>query len=1143
MKRHLSHVCRLFAFFLVFLMVLAPMMTPAVAVAETETSASERETGSASGSSSGLLPDDLPEWETEPNPDYEPGGEAFRAMEIPTRRERYVKHFALGGGEYQAVVYGDAVHRLNADGTWRDIDNRLLSDGAGRFATPDGRVQVAGNTGRSDFLLSIEENGYYIAMTPYDSGAVTAVPGLAGELLDSAAEIVNHPERVTADTDDLDALMTVNNTTCVTYSSVYRATDLEYILTGDTIKENIIVNAPADSYTYVFRIRLSGLYPVLSETGEIRLLDEGTDEERYVMPAPFMYDADGDYSDEVSYRIMETEEAGQYLLAVVADENWFSERDRAFPVTIDPSIQTNVTADTYIDKTYPTTNYNSATRLWVSPGAIVFLNLATPTLPAGSTLVSSNLYVNCYYVSYVTSKELTIGAYQVTSAWNPSTITWNSASQNTNFGISTTRLSSDVLKGDRGYYQDSPYRCSFDITAAVRSWLSLTSNCGIALKYEEGTNTSACVRSLESGGGKGAYYTVTYRQAALANGVYYLKHPASGKYLDTKDGGYTDGSTLQAWQKTDYFNRNQLYKITYAGAIGVHNVYTIRPMTNCGLGLYYDEMEKNGAENSIFLKKMLSAYDQTVFRERQDGYLWILAESSGTYTIKNITTVPTNHLCMAVNSGNGTPIIPSGGGANTARWIPEAYTEELNGFDWRSTTTRLLIDETFTFHGTMYHSDAGRNGPITYSVTDENKNSTDCAEINATTGKLTANKGGQVRVVARYPGAKWIYIYHLTIYFEDGIIHTVRNVKTDKLIIPSATTSGASIKVNSFDNSKNMMMWKFISQGNGYYQIKNELTGYYLTAPVSNVTNAQITQSTLSGNYSLWRIRITDDGYFTIQSKNQELRDTANPLYLAVSGEKLVQSGDSTSNKWDIRALVMRLQVRYDQAFVDRFGNNQYMNILKAIYSDSSYGYSIVNVFKNRFGIAVRITFNSTVYETNPYVNDCAQKNNFDEYCLDCKSRGSGNDALDCENGFHHKRTTAMLDAISPRNDLSKSNYTNVVYTGHKCCTSEIVRDSTGNIVSSKHCAGGLNGFSYRSSNVTLVFASVYNDELLNERYDNIMRTTTHELLHTFGIPDENHGDQCILSNQSPNTSGKLLMCDKCLQLVKEHRLWLYQHS
>ena len=1141
MKRHLSHVCRLFAFFLVFLMVLAPMMTPATAVAETETSASERETGSASGSSSGLLPDDLPEWETEPNPDYEPGGEAFRAMEIPTRRERYVKHFALGGGEYQAVVYGDAVHRLNADGTWRDIDNRLLSDGAGRFATPDGRVQVAGNTGRSDFLLSIEENGYYIAMTPYDSGAVTAVPGLAGELLDSAAEIVNHPERVTADTDDLDALMTVNNTTCVTYSSVYRATNLEYILTGDTIKENIIVNAPADSYTYVFRIRLSGLYPVLSETGEIRLLDEGTDEERYVMPAPFMYDADGDYSDEVSYRILETEEAGQYLLAVVADENWFSERDRAFPVTIDPSLQSSVYGDTYIDKTYPTTNYDSATRLWVSPGAIVYLRMTTPYLPTGSTVLNVNLNVYCYYVSYVTSKELTIGAYQVNDPWSTTTITWNSAQQNTNFGISDSMLSSCILRGDGGYYESSPRRCSFDITDALKSWIGGTPNYGIALKYEGGTNTSACVRSRESGTDYGAYYVISYRQPVLENGVYRLNNAASNKSLDVKDGGYTDGTALQIWTTYTSLNRNQLYKITYAGAIGEDNLYTIRPMVNNALGLYCGN---TASDMSVKLKTMPSTTAQGVFSSGQKNYLWILSKGTDYYTIKSATTsVANNYMRTSTDPSNGSAVYAGAVSSTAARWIPEAYTEELNGFDWRAGTTRLLIDETFTFHGTMYHSDAGRNGPITYSVTDENKNSTDCAEINATTGKLTANKGGQVRVVARYPGAKWIYIYHLTIYFEDGIIHTVRNVKTDKLIIPSATTSGASIKVNSFDNSKNMMMWKFISQGNGYYQIKNELTGYYLTAPVSNVTNAQITQSTLSGNYSLWRIRITDDGYFTIQSKNQELRDTANPLYLAVSGEKLVQSGDSTSNKWDIRALVMRLQVRYDQAFVDRFGNNQYMNILKAIYSDSSYGYSIVNVFKNRFGIAVRITFNSTVYETNPYVNDCAQKNNFDEYCLDCKSRGSGNDALDCENGFHHKRTTAMLDAISPRNDLSKSNYTNVVYTGHKCCTSEIVRDSTGNIVSSKHCAGGLNGFSYRSSNVTLVFASVYNDELLNERYDNIMRTTTHELLHTFGIPDENHGDQCILSNQSPNTSGKLLMCDKCLQLVKEHRLWLYQHS
>lgn len=812
LRTHAKGGYRVLTFVLVFLMVLAPMMTPAAAVAEAETSASGRETELPSGSSSGLLPDDLPEWETEPNPDYDLGGEVFRATEIPTRRERYVKHFALGGGEYQAVVYADAVHRLNADGTWRDIDNRLLSDGAGRFATPDGRVQVAGNTGRSDFLLSLEEDGYYIAMTPYDSGAVTAVPGLAGELLDSAAEIVNHPERVTEDADGLDALMTVNNTTCVTYSSVYLATDLEYILTGDTIKENIIVNAPADSYTYVFRIRLSGLYPVLSETGEIRLLDEGTDEERYIMPAPFMYDADGDYSDEVSYRIMETEEAGQYLLAVVADENWFSERDRAFPVTIDPSIQTNVTADTFLDKNSPDSNYNSADCLWVGSKTTVFMKMPSPSLPSGCTLLSAYLYVNCYYIDHVVSNELTIGAYQITKAWTPSTVTRNSANRNTNLGMSTTRLSSAVLAGNKGYYLNSPCRCSFNIKSAVSSWISGTANYGIALKYEGGTNESACVRSRESGGGMGAYYTVSYYQPGLANGVYYLKDPASGKYLDTKDGGYTDGSTLQAWTKTDGVNRNQLYKITYAGAIGENNVYTIRPMTNCGLGLRYTKVNGQG---SISLKNGLASNDQAVFSSGQNNYLWILTENSGGYSIKNKLSAPNNYLYIPSDSGNGTPAVPAG----ALYWVPERYTEELNGFDWRSGIDRLIVGESSVYFGVMYDSVAGRNGPVTYSVTDENNNATDCVDFNSTTGKLIAKKAGLVKVRATYPGAKWIFNYYLRIFEAIEGTYYIQNKQHSKYLQPS--NNQKITELWDFDGDSHQR-WIVTYVSDAYYTIKSE---------------------------------------------------------------------------------------------------------------------------------------------------------------------------------------------------------------------------------------------------------------------------------------------------------------------------------
>lgn len=885
MKRHLSHVCRLFAFFLVFLMVLAPMMTPATAVAETETSASERETGSPSGSSSGLLPDDLPEWETEPNPDYEPGGEAFRAMEIPTRRERYVKHFALGGGEYQAVVYGDAVHRLNADGTWRDIDNRLLSDGAGRFATPDGRVQVAGNTGRSDFLLSIEEDGYYIAMTPYDSGAVTAVPGLAGELLDSAAEIVNHPERVTADTDDLDALMTVNNTTCVTYSSVYRATDLEYILTGDTIKENIIVNAPADSYTYVFRIRLSGLYPVLSETGEIRLLDEGTDEERYVMPAPFMYDADGDYSDEVSYRILETEEAGQYLLAVVADENWFSERDRAFPVTIDPSIQTNVLADTYIDKNNPGRNYNSASRLKLSSDSIVFLSMVTPTLPEGSTFLSAMVRACCYYDDSVTSGKVVIGAYQVTSAWNPSTITWNSANQNANFGISTTRLSSITMIGNRGYYENSPRVGMFPVTDAVRSWLSGTSNCGIALKYDSGTIDSVQIHSRESGNSYGVTFLVTYRQKTLPNGVYRLKNVADYRSLDVKDGGYTDGTALQIWTTYTSLNRNQLYKITYAGAKDEDNLYTIRPMVNNALGLYCDF---DSPDHSVKLKTMPEGTAQQILSSGELKYLWAITEENGNYSIGAASTNASNKYVQALtNVGNGANVFCGSSTSETARWIPEAYTEELNGLDWRSGTDRLIIGESSVYIGVMYDSVAGRNGPVTYQITDEKNNATDRADFNSTTGKLIAKKAGQVKIRATYPGAKWIFNYYLRIFEAIEGTYFIQNKQHSKYLQPQPSDK-VTMELWNFDGEGDQR-WKVLYVSYGYYKIISEASGKAVSVSAGHegTDNYKLVMEDYSaGNErQLWEFIQSSRGNYIIRPKCR----------FSVSTDYCMAAGDSLS--------------------------------------------------------------------------------------------------------------------------------------------------------------------------------------------------------------------------------------------------------
>lgn len=49
--------------------------------------------------------------------------------EVVGLREGNIKHFDMGDGTYQAVVYGHPVHELDESGNWRDIDFSLSLTG------------------------------------------------------------------------------------------------------------------------------------------------------------------------------------------------------------------------------------------------------------------------------------------------------------------------------------------------------------------------------------------------------------------------------------------------------------------------------------------------------------------------------------------------------------------------------------------------------------------------------------------------------------------------------------------------------------------------------------------------------------------------------------------------------------------------------------------------------------------------------------------------------------------------------------------------------------------------------------------------------------------------------------------------------
>lgn len=115
--------------------------------------------------------------------------------------------------------------------------------------------------------------------------------------------------------------------------AVPRADSVEYSVGGRFVKENIVIDGIKESYMYRFKLD-TDLAPVLNEDGSIDLKNE--DETLFFIPAPYMTDADGVRSDEVSYSLEDI--SGTSVLTVTAEPAWIEDSQRAFPVRIDPTI-------------------------------------------------------------------------------------------------------------------------------------------------------------------------------------------------------------------------------------------------------------------------------------------------------------------------------------------------------------------------------------------------------------------------------------------------------------------------------------------------------------------------------------------------------------------------------------------------------------------------------------------------------------------------------------------------------------------------------------------------------------------------------------------------------------------------------------
>ncbi|MBQ9744288.1 MAG: DNRLRE domain-containing protein [Clostridia bacterium] len=440
-------------------------------------------------------------------------------------REENIKHYLLSDGTTKAVVYPVPVHYLNENGEWTDIDNTLSLISNEYSVNNKFEIKFAKKSGSSG-LLSIKDGEYKITFTPVNANK-------------SDAEIDNPEKPNSLKFKDVSSLSHLKSK--VTYGNAYEGVDLEYILTGNNIKENIIVNKKLDEYIFEFEIKVKGL-ELSVQDGCVVFTDSETLEEKYRIPLPYMYDANGEYSMAVEYNV-EQSSNNKYTLTVKADREWINSSSRAFPVVIDPSIMlTTGTSVGCVDSNG--VNYSS-NEFHIVGTSLNYANLGLnyvdsrlyykanmPSIPNGAVLTNATVT----YANLDVDNPLNIGAYKVTSDWTPSTLV---ASHSSIGSLSVNPYDIITLESTQSVAE-------WNITDVAKEWLSGTSNYGICLKALSNIGTDGYFASLTSGNRQdieGPRIEITYIDTVgLENYFSYYASSAGGAgqgYINSFTGNLT----------------------------------------------------------------------------------------------------------------------------------------------------------------------------------------------------------------------------------------------------------------------------------------------------------------------------------------------------------------------------------------------------------------------------------------------------------------------------------------------------------------------------------------------------------------------------------------------------------------------------
>lgn len=410
--------------------------------------------------------------------------------EVMQQRTHNSKTFDLGRGAYQTVIYPETVHFKDAEGQWKEIDNRLeeaqneQGEAILRNQSNVLTMEFAKQTGKAPLVCISNKKGQKIAWNIQNQNEHVKAKPICENCCDTGDEDACRADLSHVETE-------------LHYKEILPNVNVICRMQGMMFKDDIVMENPQAQHRFVLEMDTQNVQLVKQEEGTIVAYAEGNPAEiAFVLPAAFMRDAEGNIGTVETDLV---EENGKIQVALNCDEDFL--QNAVYPVVVDPLIQTeehsSAMEDNFVTSSAPNTvqSYSQA-RLRICKNTSYgecrsFLKFTDLPFFMPSNMVTK-AYLRMSLYTKQGTRAVPVYVKEVLGDWSSQTITWNNQPSLGEHDVDVAIIPANAGVGST---------FAFDISNLVRKWYG-GSNYGVAFERK----ITATPNTVEFGSSDSVYH-------------------------------------------------------------------------------------------------------------------------------------------------------------------------------------------------------------------------------------------------------------------------------------------------------------------------------------------------------------------------------------------------------------------------------------------------------------------------------------------------------------------------------------------------------------------------------------------------------------------------------------------------------------